>query len=183
MACPERAASIAQGFTYEGRSVTNPHPEAARLLEHFARRALSRRLLCDLTPHQWAILRFVSAKAKACSLRQVARALGAGVRAADRCISALERMNYVAVAREGALDSVRLTEAGRTKLADDPLHRIDAALIRLPPQDKHELCRMLAVLLDAHVLDDQAQVRRPVTRRSGPPAAHAIRQKPRSPGR
>lgn len=114
-------------------------------------------MLCYLTPHQWVILRFLGASAgKACSLRQVASTLGANLRSTERRLTALERMKYVTVAREGVSDSVRLTQAGRAKLPDDPMHRIDAALIRLPPQDKHELCRMLAILVDAHALDDQA---------------------------
>jgi DNA-binding MarR family transcriptional regulator len=142
-------------MTHEGRSVENPHPAAARLLEHFARRALSRRLLRGLKPEHWVILRFLGAKGdKTSSLRQIARVLGAGIPTTDRRISALERMNFVAVVREGGSDRVRLTQAGRAKLPDDPLHRIDAALIRLPPRDKRELCRFLTILLDAHAMDD-----------------------------
>lgn len=156
MAWPGLAAGILHPMTMKSR-VKNPHPAAALLLEHFARRAMSRRALCQLTPHQWVILRCLGPTAgKACSLHELASALGASLRSADRSVSSLERMNYVTVARESGSGSVGLTPAGQARLQDDPIHRIDAALIRLPPQDKHELCRMLTILIDAHALDDEA---------------------------
>ena len=132
----------------------NPHPLAAHLLELFARRALSAPLLHDLVPGQWVILRRLGDSAgKGRTPRQLARALEVDVKSAGRCISALERKGLVIVDREGSSHRVRLTEAGRLQLLEDPLGWIDGALFRLPPGDKHELCRMLTILLNAHAMD------------------------------
>lgn len=132
----------------------NPHPLAAYLLELFARRALSDQLLHDLAPGQWVILRKLAAsEATGSSPRRIVRALSVDAKSATRCILALERKGYIEVNREGSSESVRLTEAGRLRLLDDPLGWIDGARIRLPPQDKRELCRLLMILLDAHVMD------------------------------
>ena len=138
----------------EAGVLKNPHPLAAHLLELFARRALSAPLLHDLVPGQWVILRRLGDSAgKGRTPRQLARALEVDVKSAGRCISALERKGLVIVDREGSSHRVRLTEAGRLQLLADPLGWIDGALFRLPPRDKHELCRMLTILLNAHAMD------------------------------
>ena len=136
----------------------NPHPLAAHLLELFARRALGNEVLSGLAPGQWAILRRLKASAgSGRSLRQLARVLETDAKSAGRCVSALERKGLVTVGRDGSAVRVRLTEAGQLWLDGDPIGWIDSALIRLPPQDKRELCRMLAILLDAHAMDTPAR--------------------------
>lgn len=138
----------------------DPHRTAAHLLELFARRVLSDRMLQGLAPGQWVVLRRLHASGgDGCSMRQLARALDADIRSSERCIWALERKGFVVVAREGSLDRARLTEAGRLYLLDDPLGWVDGALFRLPPQDKLELCRMLKIVLDAHAMDAPARRR------------------------
>jgi DNA-binding MarR family transcriptional regulator len=138
--------------------VKDPHRTAAYLLDLFARRALSDRMLRGLAPGQWVVLRRLHADAgQGCSLRQIARTLDANINSTERCIRALESKGLVTTAREGSTGRVRLTEVGRRYLLDDPLLWIDGALIRLPPQDKSELCRMLTILLDAHAMDASAR--------------------------
>lgn len=142
----------------EAGALKNPHPLAAHLLELFARRALGDEVLSDLAPGQWAILRRLKVGAgSGRSLRQLARALDTDAKSAGRCVSALERKDLVTVERDGSVVRVRLTEAGQLWLAGDPIGWIDSALIRLPPQDKRELCRMLAILLNAHAMDTPAR--------------------------
>jgi DNA-binding MarR family transcriptional regulator len=138
--------------------VKDPHRTAAHLLELFARRALSDRMLRGLAPGQWVVLRRLHASAgQGCSTRQIARALAANINSSERYISVLERKGFITTACEGSSHRVRLTEAGRQHLLDDPLTWIDGALIRLPPQDKLELCRILKILLDAHAMDAPAR--------------------------
>ena len=83
-------------------------------------------MLRGLAPRQWVVLRRLYASAgQGCSTRQIARALDADIKSSERCIRGLERNGFVTTVREGASDRVRLAEAGRLYLLDDPLSAVD----------------------------------------------------------
>lgn len=133
------------------------HNAAMELLEQFTRRLLTEPFLQGLLPDQWAILRTVAAgDEQACTLRQIAASLGVDDKSASRAVLALARRGYLALEAEAdpAVGLATLAEPGAALLSDDPIERLDGALIRLSQTDKRELCRMLEIVLEGLATDE-----------------------------
>lgn len=124
----------------------------ARLLEQTARAIYDVRGPGETHPGQWAILRFLSmAGRQARTVGGVSRYLGVSHAPASRAVAALVKRKLVKSGRDPEdrrLTVLELTEAGRSMLKNDPIHRIIALIKDLPTARQKSLAEALEAVLE-----------------------------------
>lgn len=136
-----------------GDVMKKPQGSAVQLLEQFARRALMGDLRDSLAAGQWAILRYLGEQKTRKSVREICEHLGEPALPVHRAISSLKRKGLIQQETTPNPSRHSLTENGRDKLREDPIWRIETALMRLAPEEQRELCRLLTILTDAQTSD------------------------------
>lgn len=120
----------------------------AQLFEQLARKVLERRSHHDLHASQWSALRYFSRASRGASnVSGLSRFLGNTSGSTSRTAKSLVEKGYLKTepaAHDGRAVSISLTEDGRQRLADDPLHDLSKILAEaLSPEDLAELGRIL----------------------------------------
>jgi len=137
------------------------HTATVRAFELFAREVYQRRPGSALPPRQWVIIRHLKARAETgCTLAALQKSLA---RARDRIelvVASLRERGDVGMSEDASGQPLAcLTDAGALRLLDDPVSRLDGALVRLPPRDKQRLHEMMLRLTQAMAIDAKLERR------------------------
>lgn len=140
-------------FESGGQDLNSPDASlTARLLEQTARAIYDVRGPNQTHPGQWAVLRFLSIAGRhARTVGSVARYLGVSHAPASRAVAALVKRKLVKKSRDpedSRLTVLELTEAGRSMLKDDPIHRLTALIKDLPGARQKALVEALEAVLE-----------------------------------
>jgi DNA-binding MarR family transcriptional regulator len=122
----------------------------ARLIELLARRTQSARVLHDLAPAQWAVLRMLAGRPRGYSVVEITTFLGVAPVAGLRLAAALHRKGLIEIVGSSPDEGGQacLTELGKARIQLDPVIRIEAALACLTPEEQGTLGELIERLLE-----------------------------------